>query len=236
MGWDRRDHKRAFAYWDEAIKLYREVGNWRFLANTLGLLGFFLVLEGDIESAQKYLDESNLLFQQLKPKAHQGHLLSAYGQIALIRGDYEQARAYFQEYARIGNDSGSRMDYLWANVRLGHVELHEGNLTEARQVFSETTHEFQKDGHIIGVVESLQCIASLYVAVGKAENAARLIGWADTTREKTGNTRPFLEQADVDRDVAAIVAKIGKTAFEEAYDTGRAMTLDEAVDYALEGG
>jgi predicted ATPase/DNA-binding SARP family transcriptional activator len=236
MGWDQRNHKAPFAYWDEAIKLYREVGNWRFLANTLSILGLFLVLEGDIESAQKYLDEANLLFQQLNPKTHQGHLLSAYGQIALLRGDYEQARIYFQEYARIGNESGSRIDYLWANVRLGYVELREGNLTEARQTFSKTAHEFQKDGYIIGVVVSLECMASLYIAVGKAENAAWLISWADATREGIGDTRPSLEQADMDRNSAAVVAKIGKAAYQDAYDKGQTMTLDEAVAYALDEG
>jgi len=236
MGWDHRDFKRAFAYWEEAIKLYRQVGNLRPLANTLSILGFFLLLDGDIESAQKYLDESNMVYQKLDPKAEKGHLLGTYGLIALMRGDYDQARAYFQENARKNKELGSRMDYLWANVRLGHVALYEGNLTEARQVFSETARNFQKDEHTTGVIFTLELMASLYVAVSKAEYAARLIGWADATREKTGNTRPVLEQAVVDRDSAASAARIGKAAFKEAYDKGRSMTLDEAVTYAIGEG
>jgi hypothetical protein len=59
---------------------------------------------------------------------------------------------------------------------------------------------------------------------------------ADKMRAEIGNTRPTLEQADMDRDITAVVAKIGKDAFDEAYDKGRAMTLDEAVKYALEEG
>jgi hypothetical protein len=38
----------------------------------------------------------------------------------------------------------------------------------------------------------------------------------------------------VDKDIAAIVAKIGTSAFEVAYDKGWEMTLDEAVAFALE--
>jgi tetratricopeptide (TPR) repeat protein len=193
-------------------------------------------LDGNVESAQKYLDESSLLYRQLNIHTDQRQLFSAYGLIALMGGDYEQARTYFQENARVAKELGNRLDYLWSNIRMGCVELRAGNFTDARQIFSETAQEFQKDGYTVGLVFILECMASLYVAVGKDENAAWLIGSADRMREEIGNTRPLLEQADVDRDVAAIVAKIGKAAFEEAYDKGSVMTLDEAVAYALDEG
>jgi tetratricopeptide (TPR) repeat protein len=176
-----------------------------------------------------------LLFQQLKIKGRRNHLLSAYGQIALMRGDYEQARAYFQEDAEISNESGSRIEYLWALVRLGFADLRAGNITQARQILAETARNFQQDGSRIGVVVSLEWMANLFIAVGKAEVAARLIGWADTTREVIGDSRPVLEQADVDRDIATIVSRIDSAAYQEAYEQGRTMSLDEAVAYALDG-
>ena len=233
MGWEQNDLKHGFAYWEEAIPLYREVGNWRALANCLGRVGLFLVLDGNVEPAQKYLDESNLLYKQLNITTDQRQLFSAYGQMAIMRGDYEQARAYNQENVRIAKELGNRLDYLWSSARAGYVELHAGNLTEARRIFVETTQEFQKDRYTIGIVVSLEWMASLYIAVGKAEYAARLIGWADATREGIGNTRPLLEQADVDRDIAAVVTKIGRDAFQDAYNKGQVMTIDEATAFTL---
>ncbi|HET7144062.1 MAG TPA: hypothetical protein VFI68_08595, partial [Anaerolineales bacterium] len=109
-----------------------------------------------------------------------------------------------------------------------------GNLTEARRIFVETTRAFQKDGSAIGVVVTVQYMAGLFVAADKAEGAARLIGWADTMRAVINDKRPLLEQADVDRDVAASIARIGRTAFDEAYNNGRSLSLDGAVGYALE--
>jgi tetratricopeptide (TPR) repeat protein len=236
LGWDHRDFKRAFAYWEEAVTLYRQIGGWRYLASVLSMLGYFLVMEGEIESAQKYLDESNLLYQKLKTKRGKSHLLIAYGQIALMHGDFEKAREYFQDNAKLGNDAGSRMDYLWSRVRLGFVELRAGNFTEAREIFNETARNFHRDGSKSGVMYSLEGVSSLYVAIGKPEIATRMLGWADAVREEIGAARPILEQSDVDRDIAAIVANIGKDAFDAAYDRGRAMTLDEAVAYALDEG
>jgi len=110
----------------------------------------------------------------------------------------------------------------------------ETNLAEAGQCFRETAQSFQEDKYEIGVAYALEGIASLLTTVDKPERAAQLIGWADATREKISDTRPLIEQADVDSDVATIVAKIGNTAFEDAYQVGPTMTLDEAVALALE--
>jgi hypothetical protein len=45
---------------------------------------------------------------------------------------------------------------------------------------------------------------------------------------------PPLEQADVDKVIAACIAKMGEVAFSDAYDEGQKMSLDEAVTCALE--
>lgn len=127
------------------------------------------------------------------------------------------------------------MGYLWARVRLGYVVLRLGNLNEASAALTETAREFLNDKFDIGVVFSLEGMAELCVATNKPAVAARLIGWADATREKINDTRPPLEQADVDKIIAACIMKMGEVAFSDAYDEGQKMSLDEAVAYALKG-
>jgi len=87
------------------------------------------------------------------------------------------------------------MQYLWARTHLGHLALRQGNLSEARNIFIETSRNFFNDKSDIGVVFNLEGIASLYVAVNKLEQAARLIGWSDAARQKIGDPRPPIEQA-----------------------------------------
>jgi predicted ATPase/DNA-binding XRE family transcriptional regulator len=231
LGWDHRDFERDFAYWEQAAALYRQAGHWIGLAECLGDLGFFLLLDGQLDTAQKYLDESKSLFEKLNPRFIDS-LLRSFGQIALMRGDYEQARRYFQQEAEI-NKLSSRMGYLWAMVRLGFAELLAGNIVEARRIFTEVARSFQNDGNQIGVVFTLEGMSSLYVTVDKPIVAARLIGWTDATREKIGDSRPKVEQADMDKIIAACIAKIGEVAYAEAYNEGSGLTLDEAVELAL---
>jgi hypothetical protein len=65
------------------------------------------------------------------------------------------------------------------------------------------------------------------------ERAAHLIGWSDATRQEIGDPRPRIEQADLDRDIASIEAKIGFSSFQASYATGQRMTLDEVAALAL---
>jgi transcriptional regulator with XRE-family HTH domain len=231
LGW--LDQVNRFAYWEQALTHARILGDSQALASGLSMVGFFLVLNGDLDSAQKYLADSSMLHQQLQLKPVTSHLISAYGQISLIRGEFEKARAYLQEHARASLELGSREDYLWSYVRLGYVALHEGNLAEARAIFRESVQEFRKDKSTIGVVFALEGLARLYQQMGDAAQAARLIGWADSTREKISDMRPVLEQAEVDRIRAACLTALGELSFTEAYEEGKELSLDEAIASAL---
>lgn len=234
LGYDHPD--RQLAYWEKAIALFRLVDDRSSMASLLcATARFRILLTGDLETAQKNLDEA-IQFGPVRGRNIAGLWEEAAfvkSLIALIRGDYEGAAALLEETASLAEDRGNRMGYLWTRVQLGHIALRAGDLTEARTIFAETVQIFHKDRSTIGVVYTLEGLVGLSVAVGKPEHAATLIGWTDATRERIINPRPFLEQANVDRDIVACLARMGEIAFADAYDEGRKMTIDEAVAYAL---
>ena len=231
LGWF--DESNRFFPWKKAIALARQLGDWLGLASRLYTVGWFLILNGDVESAQKYLDEASVLYQQLNLKSAEAKFLLAYGRIALIQGDFENAQTYYQEGAKIYSEFGNRKDYLWARVHLGYVALRERNFTEAYHIFAETAHNFQNDHNIEGVIFTLEGMAGLYVATDKLVIAARLIGWADALHEQIKDTRPLLEQADVNKIIESCLTKMGEVAFSDAYDEGQKMSMDQAVALAL---
>ena len=128
---------------------------------------------------------------------------------------------------------GNRDHYLWDRAHLGHIIVQQQQAAEAREIFLQTSEEFLKTGNIVGVCYSLEGIAALFVKTDRSVVAARLIGFADATREKINDLRPRLEQEAVDKIIVACIAEIGKVDFSDAYHEGKAMTLDEAVAYAL---
>jgi len=225
---------KQYIHLKEALKIFQEVGDLYNIAAVMAELGRLEMLKDNIESAQKILNDAVILIRQLNLKNPMADVLQEYGRIAAIKGDYEQAYADLQESAAIYEEQGIRLAYLFSRAHLGYLALYQGEITNARSIFSETARDFYSDKNEDGVMFTLEGIGGLSVAVGKPDVAAQLIGWADMVREKLSDPRPPLEQADVDKIIAACLIKMGEVAFSDAYDEGQGMTMDEAVAYALD--
>jgi non-specific serine/threonine protein kinase len=234
LGWATRNYERMFSRWEKAASLFRKVGDQVSLANVLGWLGQFRVLNGDLELAETYLDEAMVLWQSNKRANIWDNTRLVRSQILLVRGNYEQAHAILEEIMVTAEETGNRMSQLWVKLRMAYVALRSGNLAEAHQLLRETAYEFAEDGYTVGTLFALEGMAGLYIALGKPVRAAPLIGWADALRVKIKDPRPNIEQADVDKIIAACLAKMGEEAFSDAYDEGRKMSLDDALAFALE--
>jgi tetratricopeptide (TPR) repeat protein len=234
LGRDPRDPQRSREQLEEAVVLFRQVGDWRFLAQTLGVLGFLVLSNGDLQSARKFLDEAYEVNQQSNQSA-MDFVLTGKAILCMLRGEYGQARTFLQTNINDLEQKGNRMRVLWSYAWLGFIALREGSMAEAQQILFKTIQNFQVDQNRSGLAFALDRMASLYSLTGKPEVAAHLIGWSDSTRAELGDPRPPIEQADLDRDIAAIKAKIGAAAYEIAYTAGRALTLDKAVALASAG-
>jgi predicted ATPase len=234
LGWATRNYERLFSRWEKSASLFRKVGDQVSLANVLGWLGQFRVLNGDLELAETYLDEAMVLWQSNKRANIWDNTRLVRSQIFLVRGNYEQAQAILEEIMVTAQETGNTMSQLWVKLRLGYVVLRSGNLAEAHHLFKETAHKFAEDGYTVGALFALEGMAGLYIALGKPFRAAPLIGWADTIRVKINDPRPNIEQADVDKIIAACLTKMGEVAFSDAYDEGKKMSLDDALLFAFE--
>jgi tetratricopeptide (TPR) repeat protein len=234
LGYDRPEVQ--LEYWEKAISLFHKVGDLNSAASLLYVTARFrILLTGDIARAQKDLDQA-AQFGRLRIRNMGGvweEEAFAKSLLALMQGQYEEAAAMLEETVNLAEELGNRMGYSWTRVNLGYIALRAGNLTKARAIFVEIAQNFQEDSSTIGVIFALEGLAQLSVAVGKPELAACLIGWADATREKIINPRPLLEQANIDQSIAACLGMMDESAFADAYDAGKMMTLDEAVAQAL---
>jgi predicted ATPase/DNA-binding SARP family transcriptional activator len=235
-GWDNSDYRLKFANWEKAISMFRQIGDKISLANLLGLTGQFRVLNGEIELGEKYLDEALQMWEANKRANIWENPRIAKSLIALVRGEYEQARRILEEVLTSAEQTGNRMSYLWGRVRLGFVALHAGDLMEARQILTESAQNFNRDGYTIGAIYALEGMAHYYATIGKYERAARLIGFADTDRERIFDMRLPLEQADMDMSIAACTARMGEEAYATAYAEGKKMNLGEAISLILGEG
>jgi non-specific serine/threonine protein kinase len=116
---------------------------------------------------------------------------------------------------------------------LGHLARIQGDYERATGLLEESLGLLVqlKDKRCPALcVEGLACVAS---GRGQADRAARLFGAAETLRETIGVALLPAERADHERAVAAARAGVDDGAFAAAWAEGRAMTLEQAAEYAL---
>jgi len=103
--------------------------------------------------------------------------------------------------------------------------LHEESLAIYRQV-----------GNQGGIAYSLEGMAAVAHGQSRASRAAQLLGATSALRASTDRLLPPAEQGKIDEQVAAVRGALGEAAFVAAWDAGRVMTCEQAVEYALSEG
>ncbi len=235
LGFIKNDMERSKSFARDALRLYRELGDLYPVAGYLAGLAQRTILEGDFSSnIASWLEEAQIIFDQLGDKSGKADTFDLLGRIAFWRGNYEQARIFFEESMALFEQTGSLFNESWSRINLAYTILRQGDIIQAKERFGFSIQQFHKVNNMIGMVYTIEGLASLNVNQNQLERAVRLFAWADAMREKIGDHRPPVEQASVERDLAVIHSKVDDTEFTRLSKEGCTMTVEQAVALALE--
>jgi tetratricopeptide (TPR) repeat protein len=230
LGMNHNDLEHSKSFLSKGLKLHRDLGNVSGIAWCLAFLAYHAIFSGDSTSSAPWLEEAKTLYHQLGDQPNEADVLQVLGMLAHWQGDYQKACTCFAQSITLYEKSGG-LRVSWPCVRMAHTFLRQGDLVKARATFEICLQQFEE---LIGVIYTIEGLATLHLNQGQPERAARLFAWANATREKIANDRPPIEQADVDKEIKTCLTKIGETAFSAAYEEGRKMTTEEAIACALE--
>ncbi len=87
-----------------------------------------------------------------------------------------------------------------------------------------------------GIAECLFGLAGVSGEAGQPERAARLFAAAEALLDSIGAPLAPADRAAVDRDLAALRARLDPAAFVAAWAEGRAMTREQALAFASASG
>ncbi len=114
------------------------------------------------------------------------------------------------------------------------VALSSGAYAQADAQLRESLALFWGLGDKRNSAECLEGLAQVAATQGKGEVAARLLGNAETLREAAGAPVPPYDRERYAATVSAVRAQLDSATFPTAWAEGRAMSLEQAVAYALE--
>src|SRR5215204_536358 len=153
--------------------------------------------------------------------------------VVYSQGDLRRAAQLTEEAVVLLRELGSRGDVALGLYNLGWIALLQDDLGKAADLYRESlslSWEIGRNPLVQWALEGLACLAG---AQGEAERAARLWGAAQTLHETKDIPRDIDFLAEADSRISAVRTGVGEEVWEKAWRKGRAMTLDEAVSYAL---
>jgi len=158
------------------------------------------------------------------------------GNLAIVvhaREDSEAAATLFEEsLAREVGDPFLESHFLSYK---GRAELSDGDLVSAEASFVESLAIARELADPFATMWALERLAELAAAKHGHKRAATILGAAAHVREEIGLSLPLHDEREHKRVAAATRAALGDDAFDQARREGSAMTLDDAVRYALGG-
>jgi predicted ATPase/class 3 adenylate cyclase/Tfp pilus assembly protein PilF len=234
VAWVREEYERAKQLFEEGLALSRERSDTWWLATFLLYVAIVPHYLGDYERATELTEESMDLFREQGDKLSLAYCLNNLAMMVYSQGDLGRAAQLTEEAVALFRELGARGDVALGLYNLGWIALLQDDLGRAADIYKESLTLAWDTGmnHIVqGDLEGFACLAAVR---GETERAARLWGAVQALHETKGIPRDTDFLAEAGARISAVRSGMGEEAWEEAWRKGRAMTLDEAVSYALE--
>jgi len=219
---------------NEAFEAAQESKDQYAIGMAYGMYGTRLMMTG------KY-DESRALVAKglaaLKGNEYQfGYTMVLFGMAMAARfnGRFEEARAQFTTLVPRFRGMGDHHRSNMIRSELGHMERVEGHYDTATVLYGETILEWKRLGHRAAVANQLECFAFIAKIHEQPERASKLFGAAEALREIINIQMTDLERVEYEREVADVKANLDEKIFASLWAAGRALTMDEAIELALE--
>jgi predicted ATPase/DNA-binding SARP family transcriptional activator/DNA-binding CsgD family transcriptional regulator len=228
--------QHAAATIEEALALYRGLGDKTGQALALNLMVHTVALLGNFDRVPMLYEETQALLEDPPADAlGTAYLHLTMGMIAMsVPGDrraiseMEKALSLFRE---VGDLFGSAR----CLTPMGIAALGRGDVEYAARVNEEALQILRLLKNKIGIAVALLQAAGVAFMRGQMMRAARLFAAAQAVRRSIGHPDPVLKPLKYDYEalISDTRAELGEATFSAAFSEGLAMSAEQAVEYAL---
>jgi tetratricopeptide (TPR) repeat protein len=230
----RQDQQAASHSFEESLMLATETGEDWILAFALWNSGENALYTKNLSDAESMLNQSLELGQALGDRMLQNEALRALGETHEAKQEYEQAVQLYRESLGIVQELRdiTNVSHLYFNV--GRALQLAGDNQQAKEYFLDALRQSRQLGKKAGEVRALAGLGVVATANSEAERAVTLLTASRSLFAKLGLSFPSTQSVWLDRHLEAARVQLGEEKFASAAARAQGMSLDQAVDFALE--
>jgi DNA-binding CsgD family transcriptional regulator/tetratricopeptide (TPR) repeat protein len=229
----QNDDPTAKTLLDEALSLAHTLQDPFAILLAHSSLGDWAVVQGDYATARRHFLESLVWRRQLGTRWIIAAGLRQVANVMCLQGDYQQAEPLYTEALAMAGALGDQHSEASIAQALGEVAIQRGDIEPATNLLAESLSAFRKWADALGIARCLIGFVNLLRSQKEMERAAHLLGFVEAWLESNQLQLVFFDHTNYARGIAAARAQLDEAAFAAAWAEGRAMTLEQAIEYAL---
>ena len=228
----------------EALRLEGPTSDPGLRPATLLDLAEIAMARNDVAAARLYGNRALARFEVLGRRNGIVHAAAVMADVEVRSGNLEAAATlladhlpYLRESGLTSREAGQFGAYV--PIQLGRVRVLQGDLPGGRQLIAEGMEAARRMGLLHATIRGLEATATLALACGEADVAARLLGAGAAIRVRHG----LADDTVAEREPVelGVVARLGAAASAAAHAAGEALSLDAATvlaqaSLAVDGG
>jgi predicted ATPase len=219
---------------EQAIQLWTTAEEDTELALALDALGWALYTCGEKSRALELFEQNLEHARRLDHHALVNRSLAGVCQLLVATGEFERAEPLALELHATTRDSEDVWCMVSADHYLSDCAVDRRDYTLAKQHRLSALETALTIGDVMQQTIEVLGLAFTAAGLGRDEDALRLEGAIESKWNELGVTHaPPLSEAWRKRDLGAARARLGEPRATAAFDEGRAMTWDQAVELAL---
>lgn len=219
---------------EESMGLYRSLDDKSGILRTLIGQGYLAHLKEDYTSSEAVFKESLLLAKEANDSRFIAISLRGLGYITLREGNYDQAHTVLMRCLTIFRQLGDKFSVAYVLFDLGYEALGHSKRKRAAYLLKKALALFVELDATLPMARCLGLLAEITSANGQYIQAARLFAVAERMFNELDVSRRPINEASYAQSLADTRTQLGQEAWQEAWDQGQAMTLDQTIKFVLE--
>jgi predicted ATPase/DNA-binding SARP family transcriptional activator len=226
----RGAHQEAVDLGEQALELYRELGDMGGVIRETSMRGGAVVHLGDLPRARVMMEDAVQLAREHQYTGWLPRTLGNLADLAMAEGELDRARALCEEALSLGPPATpNAIVTAYLQLDLADIANLERRYAPAAKLAQDALVRLYQSGHRDTAAGAALSLAWSLAELRQPERAAQLLGAALEFYRQTGTAMQWSETTCEQAARDALATQLDERGFHALLDQGRTMTVEQAL-------